>query len=224
MGEWAVTLTPGALALRLGLALLLGAIVGCERSGKRHSAGLRTFLLTALAGAVAMLADGYLGFPLPLLSAVVVGGAAAVSGKSILFSARSQIKGLTTAAALWACALLGVTAGAGLYTLTLALFVCMLAILSGLPAAEKLLKSRSDHFEIHLELQSKPDLQNFVATVRKLGLRIDDIEANPAYIGSGLSVYTIGLTLRGTEVQTRNHAELLEALGGLPYIRHIEEI
>ncbi len=224
LGAWAGTLSLPAVLLRLCLALCMGALIGCERSAKRHSAGLRTFLLTALAGAVAAMTDTALSYPVPLLSAIVIFGAALISGKSILFSARSQIRGLTTAAALWVCTLLGITAGAGLLTLSLLLFLLLLLILSGLPPLEKWLKRRSDHFEIHLELGSRTDLQNFSATVRRLGLRIDDIESNPAYLGSGLSVYTVGLTVRGDAVSAKNHGDVIEALRCLDYIRYIEEI
>ena len=67
------------------------------------------------------------------------------------------------------------------------------------PAIEAYFKNRSNHFEIHLELKNSAFLQNFVATIRKLGLVIDDIELNPAYAGSGLSVYTIAITVSSAE-------------------------
>lgn len=42
------------------------------------------------------------------------------------------------------------------------------------PAARKYLKDRSNHFEVHLELTAKDTLQDFVSTIRALGIRIDD--------------------------------------------------
>lgn len=168
------------IALRLLLALLFGAVLGCERAAKRHAAGLRTFVLVCLSGTAAMTLDRAIG-SLPVISAAVVLGIAIISTNSILFSSKSQIRGLTTATGLWSCSLLGLALGAGLYTLALLGFAAILACLSWLPAFETYLKDRSNHFELHLELKSKYNLQDFVTTIRRLGLKIDDIEANPAY-------------------------------------------
>ena len=87
------------------------------------------------------------------------------------------------------------------------------------------LKNRSNHFEIHLELQNRRSLQNFVAVIRKLGMRIDDIEANSAYLGSGLSVYTVSVTADSKELKKyKTNSEIVEALRSLDYINHIDEL
>lgn len=100
LGEWSRGLNTGSVLLRIALAVLLASVIGCERSSKRHSAGLRTFVLVSFASTVSMLLDVYLmsnfGARLPILSAATVIAAALVSGNAILFSSRSQIKGLTT--------------------------------------------------------------------------------------------------------------------------------
>ena len=79
LGQWSVELGLGSVLLRLALSLAFSAIIGCERSSKRHSAGLRTFILVSLAGTGTMLIDEYLmqqfGVPAPLLSAAAVTGA-----------------------------------------------------------------------------------------------------------------------------------------------------
>ena len=87
------------------------------------------------------------------------------------------------------------------------------------------MKNKSNHFEIHLELKNRNDLVNFTGVVRKLGLKITDIEANPAYNNTGLGVYTISLTIRSSELKKyKTHKEIIEALGTLEYINCIEEI
>ena len=181
LGPWSAELGLGAILLRAALSVLLSAVIGCERSSKRHSAGLRTFILVSITGTAAMLTDRLLmelaGVPVPVLSAAAVIGMATISGNSILFSSKNQIKGLTTSAGLWCCGLIGMALGAGLYTLSLVLFLVLLCSMSGLPVLEKHLKDRSNHFEVHLELKNKGDLAEFVATIRALGIRIDDIES-----------------------------------------------
>ena len=87
------------------------------------------------------------------------------------------------------------------------------------------MKNRSNHFEVHLELKNREYLRDFVTVSRRLGLRIDDIELNPAYHGSGLSVYTITLTIITAELKKyKTHKEIIQALGSLDYIDYIEEI
>lgn len=229
LGPWSAELGLGAILLRAALSVLLSAVIGCERSSKRHFAGLRTFILVSITGTAAMLTDRLLmelaGVPVPVLSAAAVIGMATISGNSILFSSKNQIKGLTTSAGLWCCGLIGMALGAGLYTLSLVLFLVLLCSMSGLPVLEKHLKDRSNHFEVHLELKNKGDLAEFVATIRALGIRIDDIESNPAYVGSGLSVFSVSFTVTSAELkQYKKHEEIIEALRSLEYVYYIEEM
>ena len=229
LGPWSAELGLGAILLRAALSVLFSAVIGCERSSKRHSAGLRTFILVSITGTAAMLTDRLLmelaGVPVPVLSAAAVIGMATISGNSILFSSKNQIKGLTTSAGLWCCGLIGMALGAGLYTLSLVLFLVLLCSMSGLPVLEKHLKDRSNHFEVHLELKNKGDLAEFVASVRALGIRIDDIESNPAYVGSGLSVFSVSFTVTSAELkQYKKHEEIIEALRSLEYVYYIEEM
>ena len=208
---------------------MLAAIIGCERASKRHSAGLRTFMITSLATTLTMLLDIFLQdfstIDFSILPCAAIIGVAVISVHSLLVSSRSQIKGLTTATGLWACAIIGLTSGAGFYTATIISFVVLLACLSLAPMAEKYLKNRSNHFEIHLELKNSSYLENFICTIRKLGLNIDDIEANPAYEKSGLSVYSIALSINNEELKKyKTHKEIIEALRSLDYISYIEEM
>ena len=200
--------------LRILLSLALAAIIGCERSSKRHSAGMRTFMLVSVSS-----------FGIPVISGAAVVGIAMLSGNSILFSSKNQIKGLTTSAALWACGFMGLMVGTGMYISAFVIFMALLCGISLFPSAERYLKDRSNHFEVHLELKSSFKLQDFVATIRKLGIRIDDIEANPAYLNSGLSVYTVSLTVDSQELKKdKKHSDIIEALRSLDYIYYIEEI
>lgn len=229
LGAWAGDLTAWAVLLRLSLAVVFAAVIGCERASKRHSAGLRTFILAALASASAMLLDLFLlrmtKLEIPVLSAAAVIGGAMLSGNSILFNSRNQIRGLTTSAGLWTCGILGLSCGAGFYTLAITAFVLLMCILTYLPAAELYLTNRSNHFEIHLELTDKCALQDFVTTIRRLGMSIDDIESNSAYLGSGLSVYTVMISISSQELKKyKTHKEIIQALATLDYVYHIEEL
>ena len=220
LGPWSSQLTPGSVFLRLILALLLSAIIGWERSNKRHSAGL---------GAMAAILDCYIhlltGRSYFLLSAASVIGAATICIHSVTYSSRNQIKGLTTAVGLWVSIVIGLAMGLGVYTVGLFSFAALMCTLFWFPPLEVHFKNRSNHFEIHLELTNSRALQDFVTVIRQLGMTIDEIELNPAYVGSGLSVYSIAISVSSEMLKKyKTHSEIIEALKTLDYIRHIEEM
>ena len=103
LGDWSTHINFCSVLLRIALSLVMSAIIGCERAGKRHAAGLRTFILASLACTAAMILDIFAKTQLCLISAASVIGVAIISSNSILFSSRNQIKGLTTSVGLWAC-------------------------------------------------------------------------------------------------------------------------
>ena len=229
LGEWSSGINIYSIIFRICLIVILTSIVGWERSSKRHSAGMRTFIITAMASAVSAMIDisiiSNTQNGIPIISAASVVSVAMLSGNSILFSSKNQIKGITTSAGLWGCGIIGLSAGAGLYTITLVSFIALLFCISQLPVVEKILNNRSNHFEVHLELKNTYNLQDFVTTIRKLGLKIDDIESNPAYLNSGLSVYSVSMTIRQRDIEKfKNHKDIIEALRSLDYIHHIEEM
>ncbi len=229
LGEWSQVMGLSGIVLRIMLSFCLSAIIGCERSSKRHSAGLRTFILISLAMTASAMIDAYLvsaGMTdIYVISGAALLGVSIISVRSLLINSRSQIKGLTTAAALWACAVIGLAAGAGYYTVTVISFAVILCSLSILPALERYLKDRSNYFEIQLELKNSECLSNFVAIIRRLGLKIDDIEANPAYTNSGISAYSVSITVTSAELKKyKTHTEIIKALHSLEYVTHIEEL
>ena len=88
LGAWSVEIGAASVIFRILLSVALAAVIGCERSSKRHSAGLRTFVLAAFSATVSMLLDQYvyvlLGCKLPLLSAATLLAVTSVSANSIL--------------------------------------------------------------------------------------------------------------------------------------------
>ena len=229
LGSWASEMNLWSVVLRVCLSLLLGAIIGWERSTKRHSAGLRTFMLVSLTGTLASLLDclaiARAGGGTMILSAAAMIGGAVISIHSVFYSSRNQIRGLTTAVGLWVAGLIGMALGMGIYTVALIAFAALLCALLWFPPLETVFKNRSNHFEVHLELTNSVSLQDFVTVIRSLGLTINEIEQNPAYVGSGLSVYSVAITVSSAMLKKyKSHAEIIHALSTLEYVRHIEEI
>ena len=229
LGEWCVGFNVWGLVFKVAIIVVMSAIVGCERATKRHAAGLRTFMLVSLISMLAAVVDSYiigtLGAKFSFAVGATIVGLAIVSSNTILYSSKSQLKGLTTSVALWTCGIIGLTIGAGLYTVSVIGYAALMCCLALFPTFEIDLKNRSNHFEVHLELKNREDLQRFITTMRTLGLKIDDIEANPAYINSGLSVYSVSLTVRQKDrTKYSSHKEMIEAINTLDFVYYAEEI
>lgn len=226
IGNWASEINLYSCILKIILSLILSAIIGYERSSKRHAAGLRTFIIVSLSSTMAMIIDLSIDNKTSLMiSAGTIIAVSIISANTILYSSKNQIKGLTTSVGLWGTGILGLLVGTGYYTISLIGFGVYLIVLSALPKMEIFLKNRSNHFEIHLELKNISYLKDFVTTIRELGLRVDDIESNPAYINSGLSVYTVSVSIISDELKKyKTHHEIIEALKSLEYVYHIEEM
>ena len=230
LGPWSAELNEGSILFRVALSLLMGAVIGYERSNKRHSAGLRTFMLTFLIGTVAAMLDCAVFFAsgnqgMFVISAGLVIGASIIAVHSVFYTSRNQIRGLTTAVGLWVALVTGISLGIGCYAIALTAFAALLIVLLWFLSLELALNNRSNHFEVHLELKNSIALQDFVTVIRRLGLRIDEIEMNPAYVGSGLSVYSISISVSSEMLKKyKTHAEIIEALKTLDYVYHIEEM
>jgi putative Mg2+ transporter-C (MgtC) family protein len=105
------------VAVRLILAMLLGAVVGYERERAGQWAGLRTHMLVALGSALLVVIPSVSGLDFDALSRVVQGIATGIgfigAGSVLKDSRRREIRGLTTAAGIWVTAAVGVAAGLG---------------------------------------------------------------------------------------------------------------
>ena len=135
MGDWISylrELNMASLLLRLILAMLCGGLLGLERGRKRRPAGSRTYMLVCLGAALTMVLSQYeyvmlttewvdvsteLGIRTDVarFGAQVVNGIGFLGAGTIMITGRQQIKGLTTAAGLWASACMGLSIGAGFY-------------------------------------------------------------------------------------------------------------
>ena len=217
-----------SIAFRIVISVVLASIAGYERSLKRHTAGMRTFIAVSIASTTGAIIDCYLrkiGNPSSWIIPAIIISVAVISCPSIFYSSKGRIMGLTTSAGLWTCSIIGIAIGMGLYVLSIVSFLALICTLSIVSTLELYLRDRSNHLEVQLELKNKNDLENFSTTIRRLGMRIDDIELNPAYLNSGLSVYTVAFTISSNELKKyKKHSEIIEALKSLDYISHIEEI
>lgn len=130
----------GQVALRLGLAGLMGAIIGVERSIADKPADARTMILIAVGAAAFALLGQDLMMHAPINETIrtdstrvlsyIITGVGFLGAGAILHSKKS-VRGLTTAAAIWAVAALGAACGVGSYEIALVLFAFVAATMWG---------------------------------------------------------------------------------------------
>lgn len=132
-----LALTPLEIALRLLCAMFIGAVIGTEREFTHRPAGMRTHMLVALGACTVMITSQALFYqyrvygatPDPArLSAQVITGVGFL-GAGTIMKEGPTIKGLTTAASVWAVACLGVAAGGGYYAVAISATVCIMVTL-----------------------------------------------------------------------------------------------
>jgi putative Mg2+ transporter-C (MgtC) family protein len=139
------------IAIRLLAAAALGSFVGFERERLLWSAGIRTHMLVAVGAALIMIVSAY-GFENARqmahvvldpsrIAAQVVSGVGFLGAGSILLRGNT-VRGMTTAASIWAVAALGLAAGGGLYAAAAIATVIILVILAGLKPLEEAYRAR----------------------------------------------------------------------------------
>lgn len=137
------------IALRLGLATLFGAVIGIDRELRDHPAGLRTHMLIALAASLFTVLSFELyhyvrstggeritADPIRIIEAVTAGVAFLAAGAII--QGRGRVHGLTTGAGMWLAGAVGLTCGAGFYTVAVMAVILAVIILAGVKRLETL--------------------------------------------------------------------------------------
>jgi len=209
------------LSARLIVASLLGLAVGFEREIHGHPAGLRTHMLVALgAGLFTVLSAEGFGEGTPStpidptrIAAQIVSGIGFLGAGAILKDG-IVIRGLTTAASLWAIAAVGMAAGAGEYVIaTVAAAVILISLWPINILSERLHGSAHPELQLRLEMDRIDALGEVTAILREHRLEIGEIGTNRQSRG----VYRVDLTVRG-----RAPVAFAEALEQLTRIEGVE--
>ncbi len=179
MNEWDIV-------WRLGLALGLSSAIGLEREMRQKAAGLRTNALVGVGSATFMLVSAYgfgdvIGNHVTLdpsrVAAQIVSGIGFIGG-GIIFVRRDIVRGLTTAAAVWVTAAVGMACGGDLPVVAGMTTLIYLVVAYGFsPLARRLPSSRYSPSEIQLAyLQGRGTLREALAVCAQRGFHITDLD------------------------------------------------
>ena len=224
-------------ALRLVLAALCGGIIGIERGKKRRPAGFRTHMIVCVGAALTVLLSIFLTVMLvnvwgiysdatridiSRFGAQVINGIGFLGAGTIIITGRQQIKGLTTAAGLWASACMGLAIGAGFYVGTIV--VCSLIVITvvGLTKLESFILAHSRNVNMYIEFESIDDVATIVTKFKELEVRVFDVEINKPKNSSTSPYPNAIFSLKMPK--KKSHAVILGAIAQLESIRAIEEL
>lgn len=224
--DWIYDFTISSAVLRLTLAFVFGGIVGLERGANKHQAGLRTHILVSVGACLAMMTNLYMHFELTLrsdpgrLGAQVISGIGFLGVGLILVTSKNKVKGLTTAAGLWASACIGLALGAGFYIGGILAGFFVFVTLAFLPKLELFFYERSRAMSIYVELESMNDVRNFLAKARAWNFIITQTHINKSdtVVPDG---YSLDIFIRIPKKIT--HVEVVELLSTLPGVFLVEE-
>src|SRR5260370_1233626 len=168
------------ILLRLGVAIVLGSLVGIEREYHEHSAGMRTIALVTLGCTLFTIvsAYGFLGLlgiarvtldPTRIASYIVAGIGFLGAGTIFMSREGERIKGLTTAASIWVMAAIGIACGAGLLVEASVTTVLALVVLVVFRFVERLVLPKTQENRQHIQVEAEAVPAQLIAAIYETG-------------------------------------------------------
>ena len=227
-----------SMMLRVVLAMLTGGIVGFEREKKGRAAGFRTYMLVAMGAAMTVILSQYLALmmdgpwaeitntvgiktDISRFAAQVINGVGFLGAGTIIVTGRQEVKGLTTAAGLWASACMGIAVGAGFYEGVLVALFMIVFCMKMLPLLENALVANSRYMSIYVEMDSFENIANIVNSIKSQNILLLDVEIEKEK-KEHMSAFSVLFILKLPRKMA--HAELLALLSTLDGIAAIDEV
>lgn len=213
---------------RLLLGAVCGGLIGLERELKGRPAGLKTFSLVCMGATLVMvtneyicaLRDDYTG-DAARMAAQVISGIGFLGAGTIMTTGNDRIQGLTTAAALWVTAAIGIAIGTGFYFGGAAGLVVLYLSSFTYRRIDAAIVARSRIMRIYVEGESEEFMLRLVEFFRTNQIRIVSLtrrEENKWFLRD--SAATIEMDLG----RKRSHADLLDAIRTMEELRYVEEV
>lgn len=212
--------------VRLALAMLCGGVLGMERGKKNRPAGFRTYMLVCVGATLVMLTNQYIcmeyGTSDPArLGAQVISGIGFLGAGTIIVTGRNRVKGLTTAAGLWACACVGLAIGIGFYSGAIIGCALILMVMSVLHRMDDRMTANARILDMYLEFRKMSDLGVFMSKIKEFGMKISEIEMTKS---SGTEDVGVAVLLTLKLEKKRLHTEVIEVLSQIEGVTYIEEL
>ena len=198
--------------LRLFVAAMLGGVIGLEREYRAKEAGFRTHFLVALGSGLFMILSQF-GFDEVLghyeqvsldpsrIASQVVTGIGFIGAGTIIFQ-KHVVRGLTTAAGLWVTSAIGMTAGAGMYVLSIATTVLVLLCLEALYFILQHFGTRN--ITVTFSTPKEENIQPVLQRLRDKEIIIDSYEMTRKDTSSG-HYFVVTMEMKFKRKRYKNH-------------------
>lgn len=214
-----------SIIFRLTLAFLCGGLIGFNRERKRRPAGFRTHILVCIGSALVMITNQYtidiLGYSSDpnRLGAQVISGIGFLGAGTILVTGKQQVKGLTTAAGLWASACMGLAIGIGFYEGALICCVYIFGSMTLLHRLDKYVQSKTRLEDIFVEVNSDKAISSIIKLIQGNNIEISNIE-----ILKTRNKETVGLNITLKYRDKNNRDGILALVGGVDEVIIVKKI
>ena len=156
------------------------------------------------------------------IAAQVISGISFLGAGTILVTKQNQVKGLTTAAGLWAGACLGLALGAGFYSGAIVGFFTLWCAMRILHSVDKLLSRTVKVFSIYVEFAGIRELSKFLSYEREVSCIIDEIQVTKQKDSDGEKVVAATMTLHFARAVS--HEQIIEEFGKQEGVLFILEV
>ena len=188
-----------SILLRFTMAIIFSGLIGLDRESKKHPAGFRTHILVSLASALAMMIGIYMYGRFDTdptrLSAQVISGIGFLGAGTIILGA-GHIRGVTTAAGLWANAIMGLAIGAGFYSGAIVAFVAIFSTMTVFRKINKSYKKRHHNASVlKIKLKNRSDIEYITNLLSSWSIDIESVGFNSVDSDSDSVEITLGVLL-----------------------------
>ncbi len=171
-----------SVTIRLVLAVVCGGVIGMEREMRRRPAGFRTHILICLGACMTTLTSQFLFLnmhyytDMARLGAQVIAGIGFIGAGTIIVTRRQRVKGLTTAAGMWASAIIGLALGGGFYEGGLVVTLLILLIEVVFSRLEYRIMDNTPEINLYMEYENKAGLDNVLKLCEEQNLKVVNME------------------------------------------------
>lgn len=182
--EYLQELNCTSIFIRLTMAVFFGGIIGYGRERERRPAGLRTHILVSIGATLAMITNIYIYQVYDAVSdptrlgAQVISGIGFLGAGTIIVTGKNKVRGLTTAAGLWASACMGLALGAGFYFGAIIGCILIFAVTVILANLDKKINNKSRNITLYILLESHLEVAKILTYIQNNDIKISDIEIN----------------------------------------------
>lgn len=216
-----------SIFIRVSMAVIFGGIIGYGRERERRPAGLRTHILVSIGATLTMITNIYIYERYGTLcdptrfGAQVISGIGFLGAGTIIVTGKSKVRGLTTAAGLWASACMGLAIGAGFYSGAIIGFIFIVAVTVVLTKLDKRINNKSRNITLYILVDSTNAASNLLVDIQNKNVRIIDIEINNNNLSSN---NLIGILLGLKISREICHGDLIQSISNKKEVIFLQEI